>query len=119
MSNHNPEYPSSAAVPADTKHGLGQASPKTPQFTPGPWVALRHEGDVNGSGNGYYAIEPQSIRFDATYLSASGWMSDANAHLIAAAPTAYALIAKAVSARIDEQWLKDARTYLEAANGNS
>lgn len=43
----------------------------------------------------------------------------ANAHLIAAGPTGYALIKEAVTARIDDAWLIRAKAYLAQAEGRA
>jgi hypothetical protein len=63
----------------------------TPQkHTPGPWVAnvvdcaLALIPDANG--NLYWEICPETFQYHALYLCVSGWMSEANARLLAAAP---------------------------------
>jgi hypothetical protein len=60
------------------------------KHTTGPWVAFipKIEGtsDIDESGNSYWNIEPESFRYGKEYLQLSGWMSEENARLIAAAP---------------------------------
>jgi len=42
------------------------------------------------------------------------WQAIDIAELFASSPTAHALIQRAVAARIDDEWLKEARDYLKA-----
>ena len=63
----------------------------TTKHTPGPWECYIpsigvNPNDTDDKGNYYWQIEPQTITFDEQYLCIAGWMSEANARLIAAAP---------------------------------
>ena len=57
-------------------------------WTPGPWVAVPWDCEpaFNDDGNRYWGIKPETFHFGTEYLETSGWMSEANARLIAAAP---------------------------------
>jgi len=74
------------------------------QHTPGPWVAYEWECSprFNEDGNRYWGIKPEKFHYGAAYLDASGWMSEANARLIAEAPAML-------------EALVDALPYLECA----
>ena len=67
----------------DPGQGVGRGN-----FTPGPWRAETWDcaPEVNEDGNRFWAIVPETFQYGNLYLSASGWMTEANAHLIAAAP---------------------------------
>ena len=56
--------------------------------TPGPWVAATWNCNpqFNNDGNRFWDIKPETFHFGPEYLETSGWMSEANARLIAAAP---------------------------------
>lgn len=65
----------------------------TQKFTPGPWSAnvLNFENEendkkINSQGNQYWKIKPEIFHDDYKYLDITGWMSESNARLIAAAP---------------------------------
>ena len=63
----------------------------TTKHTPGPWECYIpfigvNSNDTDDKGNYYWQIEPKTITFDEQYLCITGWMSEANARLIAAAP---------------------------------
>ena len=63
----------------------------TAQHTPGPWIAYEWEcssrfNRFNDAGNRFWGIKPEKFHYGAAYLDASGWMSEANARLIAEAP---------------------------------
>lgn len=63
----------------------------TAQHTPGPWIAYEWECSsrfkrFNDAGNRFWGIKPEKFHYGAAYLDASGWMSEANARLIAEAP---------------------------------
>lgn len=85
------------------------------RFTPGPWKVCGEDSDWVETANGKRiasvyggTVQGESWDFDS---------ARANSHLIAAAPTGHALIARAVADRIDDEWLKEARAYLKAVNG--
>ena len=75
------------------------------KYTPGPWVAfipkLEGTSDIDESGNSYWNIEPESFRDGKEYLQLSGWMSEENARLIAAAPELLEALRVAEKALID------------------
>ena len=75
------------------------------KYTPGPWVAfipkLKGTSDIDESGNSYWNIEPESFRDGKEYLQLSGWMSEENARLIAAAPELLEALRVAEKALID------------------
>jgi len=56
--------------------------------TPGPWIAVEWDCDpkLNDDGNRFWGIKPVTFHHGADYLEASGWMTEANANLLAAAP---------------------------------
>ena len=60
------------------------------KHTPGPWNCyipeIGNEKDTNDVGNFYWSIHPDLFHSDVNYLHVTGWMSEANARLIAAAP---------------------------------
>ena len=87
-------------------------------YTKGPWTLSSDGYRILGSGNAHGLIDKQ-IAFTAHNQKTRTPENAANARLIAAAPTAHELIARAVTDRIDDQWLREARIYLEAVNGNS
>lgn len=63
----------------------------TTKHTPSPWECYIpsigvNPNDTDDKGNYYWQIEPKTITFDEQYLCITGWMSEANARLIAAAP---------------------------------
>jgi len=64
------------------------AGAATAGHTPGPWHHVEWDCDprVNDDGNHYWGIKPLKFHGGAEYLEASGWMTEANARLLAAAP---------------------------------
>ena len=60
----------------------------TAQHTPGPWIAYEWECSprFNEDGNRFWGIKPEKFHYGAEYLDTAGWMSEANARLIAEAP---------------------------------
>ena len=67
-------------------------------YTAGPWIYQEWECDprFNSDGNRYWGIKPEKFHTGAEYLEASGWMTEANARLIAGAPTYHELAEDAV-----------------------
>lgn len=78
--------------------------------TPGPWeitgLERVYQGEVIKAGNSWVAV---LCDFNRTDRDAE---REANARLIAAAPSLRELVDRAVTKRIDDQWLKDARKLL-------
>ncbi|AOR76314.1 hypothetical protein [Novosphingobium resinovorum] len=69
----------------------------TTKFTPGPFVAVEWDCEprFNDDGNRFWGIKPEKFCAGAQFLEASGWMTEANARLLAAAPELYALAIRA------------------------
>lgn len=87
------------------------------QHTPGPWVfggaALHNKWLV-------WHQDPNNPQHTSCVCEIDNCpQSKANARLIAVAPTYHELIQRALSKRIDEQWLKDARSAVSTATGEA
>ena len=92
------------------------------KHTTGPWVAfipkLEGTSDNDESGNSYWNIEPESFRNGKEYLQLSGWMSEENARLIAAAPELLESLQNAVSRQgFSNDELISAREAIAKATG--
>ena len=99
------------------------------KHTPGPWITfVPNVGDPQEKderGNLYWEIRPESLAFDSTYLDVTGWMSESNARLIAAAPELFEALKKLVGYHdgmvgdyhIENHALPEARAAIAKATG--
>lgn len=93
------------------------------KFTPGPWSCeIPDIGDPlaeDERGNNYWEIAPIHQRFENNeYICVTGWMSEANAHLIAAAPELLEALQKAVNRQgFSNYELISARAAIAKATG--
>lgn len=76
----------------------------TLQHTPGPWdadVPYIGGAEFDSNGNRYWEIKSREPHFNALHLYLTGWMTEKNAKLIAAAPDMAKLLAELIA--LDEQ----------------
>jgi len=74
----------------------------------------------DNSGNLFWEIKPEEFQYDALYLSVTGWMTEGNARLLAAAPSLLDALKELIFASrglVAEAHLRDAREAIAKAGG--